>query len=48
MPNFDELSQSTAEIKLLAVSENWWPSHFRFRFRPMYKSPACHFECHFS
>jgi len=36
MPNFDEISQSTAEIKLLPVSENWqppyWQSIFDFDF----------------
>ena len=36
MPNFDEISQSTAEIKLLPVSENWrppyWQSIFGFDF----------------
>jgi len=28
MPNFDEMSQSTSEIKLLPVSENGWPPYF--------------------
>jgi len=28
MPNFDEMSQSTAEIKLLLVSENGWPPYW--------------------
>jgi len=36
MPNFDELSQSTAEIKLLPVSKNgrspFWNSISRFYF----------------
>jgi len=27
MPNFDEISQYTAEIKLLPVSENAWPPY---------------------
>jgi len=28
LPNFDEISQSTAEIKLLPVSENRWPLYW--------------------
>jgi len=28
MPNFDEISQSRAEIKLLPVSENRWPQYW--------------------
>ena len=28
MPNFDEISQSTAEIKLLPVSENGRPPYW--------------------
>jgi len=28
LPNFDELSQFTAEIKLLPVSENGWPPYW--------------------
>jgi len=27
VPNFNEISQSTAEIKLLPVSENGWPPY---------------------
>ena len=27
VPNFDEISQSTAEIKPLPVSENGWPRY---------------------
>jgi len=44
MPNFDEISQYTAEIKLLPVTKNGWPpywdsiSGFDFDLRP-----ACHF-----
>ena len=28
MPNFDEMSQSTAEIKLVPVSKNGWPPYW--------------------
>jgi len=28
MPNFGEMSQTTAEIKLLPVSENGWPPYW--------------------
>jgi len=28
MPNLDEMSQSTAEIKLVPVSKNGWPPYW--------------------
>ena len=30
IPNFDEIPQSTAEIKLLPVSDNGWPPYWNF------------------
>jgi len=40
MPNFDEISQSTAEIKLLPFSENewmpYWNSTSSFNFHPIF------------
>ena len=42
VPNFDEISQSTAEIKLLPVSEKTaaiLEFHFRFRSWPMFSPP---------
>jgi len=30
LPNFDEISHSMAEIKLLPVSENGWPPFWNF------------------
>ena len=32
MPNFDEISQSTADKKLLPVSENGWPPYWNSIF----------------
>ena len=30
IPNFDEIPQSTAEIKLLPVSDDGWPPYWNF------------------
>jgi len=32
IPNYDEISQSTAEIKLLPVSDDGWPPYWNFTF----------------
>jgi len=32
IPNFDEIPQSTAEIKLLPVSNDGWPPYWNFTF----------------
>jgi len=45
IPNFDEISQFTAEIKLLPVSENGrrphWNSTSRFKF-DLFVIKSCH------
>jgi len=45
MPNFDEISQSIAEIKLLPVSENLRPPYWNYisGFDFDVSSSACHF-----
>jgi len=45
IPNFDEIPQSTAEIKLLPISDDGWPpywnftSNFYFELQCMYNYP---------